>query len=101
VMYGAMRTQRQGATISGVLFLVFAFLGGAFFQIDQLPSGVRQFAPLSPFYWGTTGFQELIRDGAGLAEVLPNVGVLAGIGATGLLIGSSLLRRKIGRGGAV
>jgi len=100
VMYGAMRTQRQGATFSGVLFLVFAFLGGAFFQIDQLPSGVRQFAPLSPFYWGTTGFQELIRDGAGFAEVLPNVGVLTGIGATGLLIGSSLLRRKIGRGGA-
>ena len=44
---------------------------------------------------------ELIRDGAGLAEVLPNVGVLTSIGAIGLLVGSSLLRRKIGRGGAV
>ena len=100
VMYGAMQTQRQGATISGVLFLVFAFLGGAFFQIDQLPSAVRRFAPFSPFYWGTTGFQGLIRDGGGLAEVLPNIAVLAAIGATGLVIGSSLLRRKVGKGGA-
>ena len=99
VVYGGAGTERQGGTFSGVLLLIFAFLCGSFIQMDSLPDGVRRFSPLSPFYWGTTGYRELIRDG-GLFDVLPQVGVLAGLGVVLLSAGTVLLRRRIGRGAA-
>jgi ABC-2 type transport system permease protein len=98
LVYGATRTVRQGATVSGVLMLVFAFLGGAFFSISSLPPGVRRVAPVSPFYWGTSGYQALLAPEGSLASVLPNVAVLAGLGALALAAGASLLRSKLGRG---
>lgn len=93
-VYGVARNERQGATFSSIVLLVFAFMGGSFIQVNAMPAAVRQFAPLSPFYWGTTGFQALIQ-GSGLADVLPHVGVLVGIGAALLVLGSALLGRKI------
>jgi len=100
VVYGGANTERQGATISGVLLLVFAFLGGAFIQIDNLPASVQRVSPLSPFYWGTTGYQKLIRDDGGLLDVLPNAGVLALLGVVLLTTGALLLQRKVRRGAA-
>jgi len=99
VVYGGASTERQGATISSVLLLIFAFLGGSFIQIDSLPAAVRRFAPISPFYWGTSGYQKLIRDDGGLIDVLPNAGVLAVLGVVLLAAGALLLQRKV-RGGA-
>jgi len=96
-MYGLTRTQRQGATISNLLLLVFAFLGGAFVQVEDLPAAVRRLSPLSPFYWGTTGYTELIRNGAGVSEILANAGVLAGLGCVTLVAGAVLLDRRIRR----
>ena len=99
LVYGGVSTERQGATISGVLLLIFAFLGGSFIQIENLPAAVRRVAPVSPFYWGTSGYQKLIRDDGVLLDVLPNVGVLAALGLVLLAAGAMLLQRKI-RGGA-
>jgi len=96
-VYGVARNETQGATFSSIVLLVFAFMGGSFVPINAMPATVRQFSPLSPFYWGTTGFQELIR-GSGLADILPNAGVLVAIGAALLALGSALLGRKIRRG---
>jgi len=100
VVYGGAANERQGATISSVLLLIFAFIGGSFLQIDMLPAAVRKFSPLSPFYWGTTGYRELLQDGAGLVEVLPNVGVLSTLGVVLLMAGAFLMRRKVAVGGA-
>lgn len=100
VVYGGVTSERQAATISSVVLLVFAFLGGTFIQIDDLPGGVRSAAPFSPFYWGTTGYAKLIRDDAGLVEILPNAAVLGGLGILLLAVGSVLLGRKVQRGAA-
>ena len=98
--YGLARTERQGATFAGIIMMVFAFLGGAFFQVESLPALAQRLAPLSPFYWGTQGYQELIRNGTGLSAILPNAGVLAGVGAVLLFAGAFLLERKLVRGAA-
>jgi len=98
VVYGGAANERQGATISSVLLLIFAFIGGSFLQIDTLPAVVRKFSPISPFYWGTTGYQELLQDGAGLVDVLPNVGVLGTLGVVLLSAGAFLMRRKVAIG---
>ena len=98
LVYGGSNTLRQGATVSGVMMLVFAFLGGAFIQINSMSPGVRRFAPISPFYWGTTGYQKLLQPGGGVADILINAGVLAGLGILLLATGASLLQRKLRRG---
>ncbi len=94
LVYGLARTERQGATFSSAFVLGCAFLGGAFLPIDNLPESVRRFAPLSPIYWGTSGYQALLHDGAGLSDILGHVAVLAGMGAILLFVGSSLLHRS-------
>jgi ABC-2 type transport system permease protein len=100
VVYGIANTERQGATISGVLMLVFAFLGGSFIQVDDLPATVVRVAPFTPFYWGTTGYAKLIRNEGSLLDVLPNVLVLATVGVALLAAGATLLRRKVRKGAA-
>jgi ABC-2 type transport system permease protein len=99
IIYAVAGNDRQGSTISSVLLLIFAFIGGSFVQIEALPAAVRSFSPFTPFYWGTTGYSSLLRQG-GLVDVLPNVGVLAGVGAGLLAIGSMFLERKVRRGQA-
>jgi ABC-2 type transport system permease protein len=97
-MYGALRTQRQAATLSSILLLLFAFTGGSFFDVDLLPEAMRRLAPISPFYWGTAGYRALIRDGGGLADVAPSVAVLATAGLALVAVGCALLHRRVRRG---
>lgn len=99
LVYGGARSERQGATISSILLLIFAFVGGSFIQVESLPATVQRVAPISPFYWGTSGYQTLIREDGGLIDILPNVGVLSAIGVVLLAAGAALLQRKM-RGGA-
>jgi ABC-2 type transport system permease protein len=99
-VYGAAGRAGRGATIASVVYLVLGFSGGSFIQVEALPGPVRAIAPISPFYWGTKGYTSLIQDGAGVADVLVPVIVLAGLGAVFLAIGASLLKRRIARGAA-
>ena len=98
MVYGGTRTVRQGATISGILMLIFAFLGGAFIQLQSFPPTVRRIAPISPFFWGNSGYQDLLQADGGVSDILPNVGVLAGLGVLLLGVGAALLQRRLGRG---
>jgi ABC-type multidrug transport system permease subunit len=97
-VYGVARTENQGATFSGVALLVFAFLGGSFMPLDNLPAAVRQVSPYTPFYWGSTGYNELIVRGGGLGDIWTNVGVLSVLGTVALSVGAVLMNRKVTRG---
>ncbi len=98
VISGTASSQRQGGTVGAMLMLVFGFTGGSFIPLDSLPAFLRPIAPVSPFYWGTSGYIDLIADGAGVKEILPNAGILAGLGLLLLAIGSMLLTRRVARG---
>ena len=98
-IYGMVKTETQGGTISAVVYLAMAFGGGSFVPLDNLPAIVRGAAPLSPFYWGTRGFQDLLT-GGGLTEALGPVAVLGGLGLVLLAAGAFLLQRKVLRGEA-
>jgi ABC-2 type transport system permease protein len=37
--------------LSGALFTVLGILGGVWFPVDQLPSGLQSFAKALPSYW--------------------------------------------------
>ena len=98
LLYGSASSERGASTIGAILYLVLAFAGGSFINLESLPAAVRAIAPLSPFYWGTTGFRGILESGAGVVDVLPNTAILALIGTICLLAGSFMLRRKVGRG---
>ncbi len=96
-IYGVVRDEQQGSTLSSLLYLVLAFAGGSFLPLDNLPAAVQRIAPVSPFYWGTRGFQDLL-DGGGLPEVATAVLILGVLGTVLLLFGAWRLKRKVLRG---
>ncbi len=95
LVYGLARTERQGATIASMVYLFLGFVGGGFIQTRILPPVLRSIAPYTPFYWATEGFRKVVNLGAGLAEVLPYVGLLLALGALGLVLGGRMLERKV------
>lgn len=99
LIYSLAKTERQGATISALIYMFLAFTGGSFVPLDNLPRALRAAAPLNPFYWGTQGFQKIL-DEAAFADVAASVAVLAGIGLVLLFAGATLLNRKVLRGDA-
>ena len=96
-IYGLVPDENRGSTFSSLLYLIMAFSGGSFMPLDSMPSAVRSVAHISPFYWGTQGFQNLLV-GGGLAEVGTAIGVLGGLGAVLLLLGMRLLHRHALKG---
>ncbi len=98
-LYGVAKNERQGSTLTALVYLVLAFSGGSFIPVDQLPAAMRAISPASPFYWGTRGFQDLLR-GAGLAEIAAPAAMLAAVGLALLTAGSLLLRRRLLAGDA-
>ncbi|MGH9361041.1 MAG: ABC transporter permease, partial [Thermoanaerobaculia bacterium] len=97
-IYGLARSERRGATIASIVYLVLAMAGGSFVNLEGLPRAVRAVAPASPFYWGTAGYRTLIESAGTLRDVLLNVAVLAGLGAALLALGALLLDRAARRG---
>ncbi len=99
LIYSLVRTESQGGTVSALVYLALAFSGGSFLPVDNMPAAIRAVAPLSPFYWGTEGFRDLL-GGAGLAGVAMPVAILGGLGLLLLAAGAVLLQRKVLRGEA-
>lgn len=96
-IYGFARTERQGAAIANMIYLLLAFVGGTFIPLDSLPAAAQKIAPFSPFYWGARGFQDLLA-GQNFSDILPSIGILLGLGAILLTLGSILLDRRFTRG---
>ncbi len=70
------RTDGQVGGLSTLLALVLAAVGGMMVPTYVMPSWLQRLAQLSPHYWALQGYQDLIVRGLGVAEVLPEVGVL-------------------------
>lgn len=97
LIYSLVRTESQGGTVSALVYLAMAFSGGSFVPLDNMPAAVRAVAPVSPFFWGTEGFRDLLT-GGGLADVAMPVAILGGLGVLLLAAGAFLLQRKVLRG---
>ena len=98
IIYGLARTERQAATLSSLIYLVMAFVGGSFFRIESLPAFLRNVAPFTPFYWATQAYREILEKGAGPAAVLTHAAILAAMGGTFLALGGVALHRAARRG---
>ncbi|SED72047.1 ABC transporter permease [Ruania alba] len=98
MVIGSLLDNEGAATGLGVgLSLVLAALGGCMFPQELFPDTLRTVSSFTPHGWGYRAFAEVQRHDAGVAEILPHLGVLAAFAAGALLLGSLLLRRSLGR----
>lgn len=79
------------------LGLVLAALGGTMVPLELFPDTLRRFAHLTPHAWGYDAIATIQRHGGGVLDILPELGVLAGMAAVTLLLGGWLLRRSVAR----
>lgn len=78
MLLGAVgRNLSQVASRAAFAGLALALLGGCMIPFQSMPSQMQAIARLIPHSWAVLGLQTLIRDGGGLASVVPNLVVLA------------------------
>jgi len=66
---------RLGGALTAPL-IVGALLGGCIFPLDWMPDFLQTISYLLPHRWAMAGYQDLLVRGQGLAQVLPEMGIL-------------------------
>ena len=85
----------SGMSVGGALVL--GALGGCMMPLEFFPDSLRPIAFLTPHAWGYEAFAQIQRHGGTLLDILPQLGVLAGMAVLWLALGSWLLRRSLAR----
>ena len=73
-------------------------LGGSWIPISMMPKIVRGVAPYTPINWGNEAYRRLMFDSAGIGDVLPQLGLLAGFGLVSTLIAIARIRKLYAEG---
>lgn len=61
-------------------------VGGAWFPVSFMPDYIQTVSKCTLVYWAVEGFTDVLWAGSSLLEVLPKVGILAGIAAGVMLV---------------
>jgi ABC-2 type transport system permease protein len=93
------RSERTGPIVGSILVMIMSMVGGTWIPLDSLPAFVRRISPYTLNYWAGEGYRHLIFDGAGLGQLLPNMGILLAFGAVLSGLAVVLFRRRF-EGGA-
>jgi ABC-2 type transport system permease protein len=81
------RTAAQASGFATLLILLMSALGGAMIPSFLFPSFLRDYiAPLTLVHWGVDGFLAVLWRDAGLAGILPYVGILLLVAAAALAV---------------
>jgi ABC-2 type transport system permease protein len=91
----ALRTEQQASGIGIMLGLGLAALGGSMVPIELFSGTMRTVARFTPHAWANEGFAELVRHGGGLADIAPQLGVLAGFAVGLFAVGGWRMRRTL------
>jgi ABC-2 type transport system permease protein len=94
MLLGAYARTPQLAVAVGLLVgLGLAALGGAMMPLEFFSPTLRTIAHVvTPHAWAVDAFTVLLRDGGGIADILPQLGVL--LGAAGVLLGLASWRLR-------
>jgi ABC-2 type transport system permease protein len=89
LLVGAVsRTQQAATSLSNLIILPMAFLGGAFIPLDFAPSWIRDVSYAMPLRYLVTGMQDVMARGLGPGSALLPLAILLGFSAvlTGIAI---------------
>ncbi|WP_454085213.1 ABC transporter permease [Georgenia sp. Marseille-Q6866] len=98
MVLGSLMDHEGAANGVGVgLGLVLAALGGCMFPLELMPDTLRTVAHATPHAWGYEAFAEIQRHDGGLADIAPQLGVLAAMAVVLVGLGAWALRRSVAR----
>jgi len=86
------RTESQVGGVSSVVLWVAGLVGGAFIPAFVLGDFLNTIGKVVPHYWALQAYNDLTIRGLGVADILPELGILAGFAVVFSVIG--LLRFK-------
>jgi ABC-2 type transport system permease protein len=87
-------TEQQAGGVTTFLALTMAAIGGAWWSLNLefIPDFMQSISYLSPIRYAMDGFSRVILNGGGIADVLPQVGILVGVGTVLFVIASRRFR---------
>ena len=98
MLVGSLLDNENAAVGLGIgLGLVLAALGGGMLPLELFPDTLRGISHVTPHAWAYEAFADIQRHEATLADILPRLGVLLGMAAATLALGSWALRRSLAR----
>lgn len=85
-----IRSEQQAGGFTTLIALTLAPIGGAWWPLDLefIPEFMRTISYISPLRYAMEGFNRIIIDGAGVLDVLPQIGVLLAISAVLFVLGA-------------
>lgn len=96
VVAGLSRNEETADSLSTVVGLVFALVGGAFIPLGAMPDALQRLALLTPTGWALRGFAELSAGGGSTVDVVPHALVLVAWGVVAGAVATRLLPRRLG-----
>ncbi len=90
-----VRTRAQAETFSTVLIILWCLVGGAFFPLSAMPKFLLPISRFTPVYWAVDAFGKTMAAGQKISAILPNLGILLGLGILFFICGTVALRRRV------
>jgi ABC-2 type transport system permease protein len=91
------RSAQQAAVLGPTIGIALGFVGGCNWPLEIVPRPMQVLALATPHGWAMTALTEIVGEGAGLADVLPQVGVLLAVAAVLLPLSARSFRQSITR----
>ena len=93
-MAGFFRSESGARSAGNAVVLVLAMVGGGTIPLAFMPELLRTASGASPFSWSILAIEGAVWRGFGLRQMAVPLGVLLALGATGLLLARSAMRRS-------
>jgi ABC-2 type transport system permease protein len=88
----------QAGAVGPALGLITALIGGTMVPADVFPPAMRTISHVTPHAWAMDAFREMLLNGAGLVQILPQLGVLMAFAVALLSFAVYRFRRLITAG---
>jgi ABC-2 type transport system permease protein len=95
LMGSSLHNAEQAGALGVFIGLAFAALGGCMVPIEFFPPAMVTVAHFTPHAWALDAFDEILREGGTVADIGPELGVLALFAAALLAIATVAFRRRI------
>ena len=99
LLLGAIgRDEDKVSSLAPIVGIVLGALGGCMVPLEVFPPAMVAVAHVVPQYWAVVGWQELVFDGGGAADIAGSLVVLTAFAVVLLVAATVTLRRQIARG---
>lgn len=93
LLFGSLfSNDQQAGSVAVVAGIGLAALGGSMLPLEFYGDGLRMISRLTPHAWANDAFAELVRRDGTIADVLPQLGALAGFAVVFLMLASWRMR---------